>query len=143
MKDVVDLVLEKINNDGFSRAIGMKVFEVSPGYAKGTMSLSNIHGNLFGSVHGGVIFSLADQTAAAAMNSLGRPAVAIHMSINYLAPPQMGEELIAEARAVHKSQRIGVSQVELKNPKGELLARCDQTVYFLDKSFDEMFAERP
>ena len=142
MKDVVDLVLEKINNDGFSRLTGMKIIEASPGYAKATMSLSNIHGNLFGSVHGGAIFSLADQTAAAAMNSLGKPAVAIHMSINYLAPPQMGEELIAEARALHKSRRIGVSEVELKNSKGELLARCDQTVYFLDKTFDEMFGDK-
>lgn len=138
-RELFQLVMEKLNGDGFSRGLGLRVTEVDRGYAVARMPFDERHTNLFGMAHGGAIFSLADQAAAAAGASLGKPAVAINMSINYLKTPAIGEELVAEARVISHSNKIGWSEVEVKDGSGQVIAKSTQMIYRLDKSFDEMF----
>ena len=133
-----ELVRQRLNSDGLSRLFGIRVTQISPGSARAEMELREGLTNLFGSAHGGAIFSLADQAGAAACNSLGRPAVAMHMSIHYLRAPRMGDRLIAEAKVVHKGSRMGLGQIFVRDSAGELIARSDQTFYILDRDLEEM-----
>jgi len=55
------------------------------------------------------------------------------MKINYLAPVESGQ-LIAEARVVHKGSTISVSDVEVKDDKGRLVAKSLVTYYLRKES---------
>lgn len=137
----LERILDRLNNCGLSRLMGIAVTDLSPGFARATMKLKEEMANLFGSAHGGAIFSLADQASSAAGISLGRPAVAIQMNIHYLATPRVGEELTAEARVTHSGRRFGLIEGEIKDPSGQVITRSEQTFYFLDKSMEEFLGE--
>ena len=85
--------------DTFATGNGMELTAIGEGNAETRMTLDARHLNAEGGVMGGVIFTLADFTFAAATNQVHRPTVAQQVSINYLAQPK-GNALIAKARQI-------------------------------------------
>ncbi|MFQ5953258.1 MAG: PaaI family thioesterase [Candidatus Omnitrophota bacterium] len=111
--------------------LNIKIEEVKDGYARLTMNLEEKHLQFLKTVHGGAIASLADSAAAwATVGSAGLKAVpvTVEMKINFLAPVESGR-LIAEARIVHKGLKISLSDVEVKDNKGRLVAKSLVTYY--------------
>ncbi len=124
-------ILEKVNiEDTFAKSIGMRVVELSPGYAKALMDVTDDHVNLFRMAHGGAIFSVADHACEAAGNSFGEPAVAIQNNIHFLSPGKPSDRLEATARVVHRTRRIGLVEAVVRNQRREILAQCHQVIYF-------------
>ncbi len=120
---------ERVRKDPFGCFLGVKVDKVEPGYARARVRVRKEFQNFSGYVHGGLIFSLADQAFAAASNSFERLALALQMSINYLSPPVVGDGLTAEARQIHSGKKISVYRIKVKNASGKLIADCQGTVY--------------
>lgn len=115
--------------------LNMKIDEVKEGYARLTMNVEEKHLQFLKTVHGGAIGSLADSAAAwATIGSAGLKAasVTVEMKINFLAPVQSGR-LTAEARIVHKGNKISLSDVEVKDDKGRLVAKGLVTYYLISR----------
>jgi uncharacterized protein (TIGR00369 family) len=111
--------------------LNMKIREVKDGYARLTMELEKKHLQFLKTVHGGAIASLADSAAAwATVGSAGVKTipVTVEMKINFLAPVESGL-LVAEARIVHKGKTISLSDVEVKDNKGRIVAKSLVTYY--------------
>ena len=124
-------ILEKVNvQDAFAKTVGMRVVELSPGYAKALIEVTDDHVNLFQMAHGGAIFSVADHACEAAGNSFGEPAVAIQNNIHFLSAGKPGDRLEATARVVHRTRRIGLVEAVVRNQRDEILAQCHQVIYF-------------
>jgi acyl-CoA thioesterase len=124
-------MLEKVNvDDAFAKIVGMRVVELSPGYAKALMNVTDDHVNLFRMAHGGAIFSVADHACEAAGNSFGEPAVAIQNNMHFLSPGNPNDRLEATARVVHRTRRIGLVEAVVRNQRQEILAQCHQVIYF-------------
>lgn len=127
----LDAMLEKVNDeDAFAKIVGMRAVEISPGYAKALMDVTDDHVNLFRMAHGGAIFSVADHACEAAGNSFGEPAVAIQNNIHFLSAGKPGDCLEATARVVHRTRRIGLIEAVVRNQHHEILAQCHQVIYF-------------
>ena len=111
--------------------LNMKIREVKDGYARLTMELEEKHLQFLKTVHGGAIASLADSAAAwATVGSAGVETipVTVEMKINFLAPVESGL-LVAEARIVHRGKTISLSDVEVKDNKGRIVAKSLVTYY--------------
>ncbi len=111
--------------------LNMKIDEVKEEYARLTMNIEEKHLQFLKTVHGGAIGSLADSAAAwATIGSTGLRAapVTVEMKINFLAPVESGR-LIAEARIVHKGSKTTLSDVEVRDEKGRLVAKSLVTYY--------------
>jgi len=89
--------------------------------------------NMFGIAHGGAIFSLMDAAFEVASNSHGTMAVALNMSVNYLASPAKGALINAEASEINKTKRTAAYDIRATDESGKLLAACQALVYRLDK----------
>jgi acyl-CoA thioesterase len=111
----------------------MKIEEVRENYARLSIKIEERHIQFLRTVHGGVIASLADSAAAwaiyASKNVKGVP-VTVEMKINFLKPVKSGK-LVAEARNLHKGSTIFVSDVEVKNSRGTLIAKSLVTYYIV------------
>jgi acyl-CoA thioesterase len=130
-KDILKTLSEKVDReDTFSRCIGVKLIEVLPGFAETTLSITEETLNIYRMAHGAAIFSVADQACEAAGNSFGEPAVALQQNIHFLSAGQSGDFLKATAKVVHRSNRIGLIEFEVKNQEGRLVARGQQVIYF-------------
>lgn len=114
--------------DAFARHLGVEVDECGDGRARARLTLRPEHLNSAGTVHGGVVFSLADAAFAAASNSHGTLALAIEASISYFRAVREGV-LVAEAREVARSARLATYVVEVRDGAGEPVAQMRGTVY--------------
>lgn len=125
----IDPVFRKISQDPFARWLGIELQELGAGYSRVAMMLTPQMVNFHGIPHGGAIFSLADAAFAAAGNSHGQAAVALSMTIQYLAAAEPGTRLVAEAQELRKGHRTGFYQITVKTEAGELIAACQAVVH--------------
>lgn len=108
--------------DRASQALGMRILEIRPGYARLAMTVREDMVNGHKICHGGLIFTLADSAFAFACNSYDLVTVASSGSIEFLLPARLGDELAAIAEERSRSKRTGVYDVAVRNQRGESVA---------------------
>lgn len=118
----VDSLFEMSKNSTYARFLGLKVVEVSKGRAKISMKLNEDMLNPSRSPHGGAILSLADHTCGTAAMTLG-PCVGGQFSVNFIASPKIGEEIVAEASIIHNGRRTRIIEVEVRSQDDRLVAK--------------------
>ena len=91
--------------------------------------------NVFGNVHGGITYSLADSALAFASNSKGQKSVSIETSISHILPLKLNEEIIAECNCTAETNKLGhyAVTVTLKNNPTQIVALFKGTVYKTSK----------
>ena len=99
----------------YAKLLGMELVERKDGYAKVRLEVKNEHLNFHGLGHGGLVFSLGDTAFALCCNYGGRAAVAVDMSVQYMAPAVEGDVLVAEAHEVKRTRRLSFCNVEVRN----------------------------
>lgn len=129
-KTVVNRMLE---NDLFSKWLGIEIIEIKEGYSKIKMAVRNEMMNGFGIVHGGVTFSVADSAFAFACNSRNNLSVALDTSINFIKPVHVGDILIAEAKEIHNGKSTGLYQISITNQHNHLVAVFKGTCFRTNK----------
>ena len=130
---VRNAILKQIEKEPFGRKFGLKLKDVRKGYAKVEMLFTQDMENMFGMAHGGAIFSLIDAAFEVASNSHGTMAVALNMNINYLATPEKGSMLTAEAKEINRTKKTAAYEIHATDESGKLLASCQALVYRLEK----------
>jgi acyl-CoA thioesterase len=108
--------------DPASQALGMRLAEIRPGYARMTMTVRADMLNGHQTCHGGYIFMLADSAFAFACNSHNVNTVGAGCTIDYLAPGRAGDVLTAEAVEQAVSGKTGVYDVAVTNAEGRTVA---------------------
>jgi acyl-CoA thioesterase len=109
-------------NDACSRALGLEIMEVRPGYARLRMVVRDDFLNGHQICHGGLIFTLADSTFAFACNSYNLNTVASGCSIEFLRPVHGGDMLTAEAVEQTLNGRTGIYDIRVTNRAGDTVA---------------------
>ncbi len=142
MKEILFQTLRRRGEEEpFARHLGIRVVEVSEGFALVEMSLEPHQANIFDRPHGGAIFSLMDEAFEMAANSHGTVAVALNMNITYVASPSMGSMLQAEAREQSRSRRTATYDIRVRDDQGRLIAISQALVYRKDDKIS--FLEQP
>ena len=108
--------------DHASQALGMRILEVRPGYARLSMTVREDMVNGHKLCHGGLIFTLADSAFAFACNTYNSVTVASAANVEFLLPGRLGDELTATAEERSRSKRTGVYDVVVRNQQGESVA---------------------
>jgi acyl-CoA thioesterase len=115
-------------NDAWAKESGIELMEVSIGRSKVRMKIEKKHMNSHNTVHGGVIFTLADTAFALASNSHGIPAAAINAHISYVKSATAGS-LYAEASESSLSPKIATYSFIVTDNNGEKIALFEGMVY--------------
>jgi acyl-CoA thioesterase len=126
-----------IEQDRYARYLGVEILQWGRGTAKARLELNENHLNSVHTVHGGVLFSLADSAFSAASNSHGTVAVAIQVCISYFKAAS-GGTLYAEAREVSRNPKLASYLIEVTDDSGSLLALFQGTVYRKSVEIDEV-----
>lgn len=113
---------QMMSHEGTAKAWGTTYEDGGIGWAKVSFIVKDDMLNGFGSIHGGIIFGLADSAFAYACNSHNKRAVAQQASIAFLNPAFFGEKLIAIAREEASEGRSGVYNVTVTGPNDRVIA---------------------
>jgi acyl-CoA thioesterase len=135
----VDVMERFIDQDRYAQYLGVEICEWSEGYAKAKLELDRNHLNSVNTVHGGVLFSLADSAFSVASNSHGTVAVAIQVCISYFKAVS-GGTLYAEAREVSRNPKLATYLIEVSDDTGSLLGIFQGTVYRKSARIEEVMS---
>lgn len=113
---------ERIQSEPWAQALGIRYLDLRRGYCRVSLRLQPHMVNFQGYPHGGVIFSLADVAFGAACNSHGEPAVALTVTIGYLAAVKPDATLVAEGRQVKQGRRAGFYEIAVSAEDGTPVA---------------------
>jgi len=120
----IEEIREQVSRDPFAASLGIELLDLTPGYCRAAMRLTPQMVNFQGNPHGGAIFSLADYAFGAACNAHGDPAVALSVTIQFLAAVKPGTRLVAEARAERQGRRAGFYTMTVTAEDGTVVATC-------------------
>ena len=100
-----------------------------------SVALREHHLNNGGRVHGGVLTSLADTAAGAAVRTVrpeGKLTATTDLSISFLRPP-VGNQLVAVAEVLHVGKRLFRVEIEIFCLE-KLVAKTNATFMLVEKS---------
>lgn len=119
---ITSALRRRIENDPWAKALGIEFLDVRRGLCRLRLPLRPHMLNFQGYPHGGVIFSLADVAFGAACNSHGDAAVALSVTISYLATAAPDTTLVAEAREIKQGRQAGFYQLSVVTQEGRAVA---------------------
>ena len=113
---------EMFANEGTGPSWAIKIEEAREGYARLSMAVRPDMLNGHGTIHGGMVFALADTAFAYVCNGRNERTVAAQASIVFLESAKQGDLLIAEGEEVALAGRSGVTRVSVKTGEGRTIA---------------------
>lgn len=123
-----DQIKQVLKDEPYASFLGMKLTKLGPGTAEAELIPDDRMLNAHGTVHGAIIFSLADYAFAAASNSYGKTAVGVTTNVNFLSAGKHGETLIANAEEIKKNHKLAWYKIDIRN-ENELIATMEAMVY--------------
>ena len=115
----------------FAEMLGMRPKSVGDGRARFELDVGARHLNPNGTLHGGVIYSVADTAMGAALFSQldpGEQCATLEIKMNYLLPVT-GGSIAAEAAVVARTKRVGVIEAKVYDDGDTLVALATGTFY--------------
>ena len=129
-----DDIFDALKNEPYANYLGIELVELKAGFAKATLSPTAHMLNTHGTVHGGIIFSLADYVFAAASNSYGTTAVGVTNTIHYMSAGLADQVLTAEASEIKKTRRLAWYRIDVWS-NDVLCATMEALVYRKNENF--------
>lgn len=122
-------IFDQVAKEPFAKKFGITLVDLAAGYSRVEMIFTPDMENIFSMAHGGAIFALIDTAFETSCNSHGSMAVALNVTVNYLAAPSKGAKLIAEAQEINLTRKTGNYEIKVKEENGKLIAACQALAY--------------
>ena len=134
----MDKVIRFRNDSGtVSKHLAMKITDARPGWARGEMLCQAFHMNPIGSVHGGMLFILADFVAGTAALTRGKVVTTANATSYFLNAAYMPKKIIAEASEIKTGLCLSTYDVVVKDDQGKLISKMVIEFYNLRIDFDD------
>jgi uncharacterized protein (TIGR00369 family) len=127
---IEDEIRQRVASSPFHTSMGITVRDVRKGSVELLLDARPDHANLQGTVHGGVLATLADTAAGLAVRSAIPPGsrhVSVNLDVQYLEPAGTGT-LRAVGRVVRMGRRIAFAEAEITDTGGATVARAQATI---------------
>jgi acyl-CoA thioesterase len=114
----------------FARSMGIQLQKLEDGFSRVEMTFDPARqNNIYRRAHGGAVFGLIDEAFETAAQTDGTVAVAMNVNVTYIASPEPGARLWAEARRVAQTKRTASYDIKVGNADGQLIAVCQALAF--------------
>ncbi len=127
---VREAIQQAVKREPFAQALKMELVELEEGYSVVKMLyVPETMDNIYSRAHGGAVFGLIDEAFETAGQTGGTIAVALNVNITYIASPQPGVVLEAQARRVSQTKKTAVYEIKVTDQDNSLIATCQALAY--------------
>lgn len=139
VKEIPDWMVKKFEENSFMKLADVKLEKVECGYCELSMDADPVHkhGNRYGVIHGGALFTLADTAMGAVGYSIGCKVVTLSSSINFISNSSAKEKVWAKASLIHAGRSTIVTRVMIYDHTGKEMADVTGTMFVIGH-FDEI-----
>ncbi len=121
----------RLHVDGATARMGIQITDLEQGWARAEMSYQDSQVNPNGTVHGGLIFALADSVAGTAACTRGSMVTTSSASIYFLHKAYKPKKLIAEATELKAGRNLMIYDVKVKTDQGKVVAKATMEYFNL------------
>ena len=121
MSELQDTMKKRLESNSFMNYNHIELDFVEPDHAVFKMVIHPESRNTFGMVHGGALYSLADNATGSAAHTDGRSYVTQNSTFNFLRNQPEGT-VYADARVRHRGGTTCLIDVEVTGQNGKMLA---------------------
>ena len=132
MTELEKVIQERERKNGFMLHNFIELESVERDRAVFKLTIRPESKNPYGMVHGGALYTLADDAAGAAAHTDGRHYVTQNGSLHFL-KNQPGGTIRAEGRVRRRGKATCLAVVDITNEAGELLATGDFSYFCIDQ----------
>ncbi len=119
-----DELREQINRSNeYSSRLGLVVTSIDENGAKAELPVREAYHNPFHTVHGGILFTVADVTGGVAAFSNGSPVCTVDSDFHYLNAGLGTQRLFASSHKLKAGKRLLVYDVFVRDENGVLLCK--------------------
>jgi uncharacterized protein (TIGR00369 family) len=111
------------------QALGMRLELLEPGRTVFALDASTLHANPMGTVHGGVLTTIADSAMGVAYTSTlqeGESFTTLELKVNFMRPHREGR-LTAEAQVKQGGRTVGLVECHVRDEQNRLIAYATST----------------
>ena len=129
-KSVKKAIFEAVKKEPFSQALGMKLVDLNDGFSVIEMTYNpELMDNIYQRAHGGAIYALIDEAFETAGQTDGTIAVALNINVTYIASPEPGIRLQAQAQRISQTRKTAGYSIKVTAQDGKLIATCQALAY--------------
>ena len=127
---VKEAITRAVANEPFARQLDISLTALDDGYSRVEMTYDPARmDNIYRRAHGGALFGLIDEAFETAGQTDGTIAVALNVNVSYVASPEPGVRLIAEARRTSQTRKTAGYAISVHDESGRLVATCQALAY--------------
>lgn len=126
-----------VKNDPYAQSLGIQLTRFEAGFAEATLVVQNNMVNAYGTVHGAVIYALADHAFSVACNAYGKTSVGLSTTIQFIESAKPGDMILARATEVKRNFRTGFYRIEIFHQQN-VIATMEALAYRKDHYFIQL-----
>ncbi|WP_260358594.1 PaaI family thioesterase [Peribacillus frigoritolerans] len=128
---------EQVKNDPYAKSLGIQLTKFEAGFAEATLEVQSTMVNAYGTVHGAVIYAVADHAFSAACNAYGKTSLGLSTTIQFIESAKPGDKIVARATEVKRNYRTGFYRIDVLHEQN-LIATMEAVSYRKDHYFIEL-----
>lgn len=130
-------IYNQVKNDPYAQSLGIQLTKFEAGFAEAILEVQDHMVNAYGTVHGAVMYALADHAFSVACNAYGKTSVGLSTTIQFIEAAKPGDRIVARATETRRNFRTGFYRIEISHEEN-LIATMDAVSYRKDHYFIEL-----
>ena len=130
-------ILQEVKNDPYAQSLGIQLTKFEAGFAEAMLEVQSHMVNAYGTVHGAIIYALADHVFSLACNAYGKTSLGLSTTIQFIESAKPGDKLVARATELKRNYRTGFYRIDILHEQS-LIATMDAVSYRKDHYFIEL-----
>ena len=132
-QDLLKQYQKVVEDNPFAASIGMEILNIREGYVYARVKTRKELKNIYGDLHGGCLYTVADNMAGIAASTYGYYVTTVNGSIQYLKAARNTEYIDCEAEVIKPGRSISVVSVRIRDDRKMLLNTAEFTYFNLKK----------
>ena len=128
---------EQVKNDPYALSLGIQLTKFEAGAAEATIDVQSTMVNAYGTVHGAVIYALADHAFSVACNAYGKTSLGLSTTLQFIESAKPGDKIVARATEIKRNYRTGFYRIDVFHEEN-LIATMEAVSYRKDHYFIEL-----
>lgn len=130
-------IYEQVKNDPYAKVLGIQLTKFEAGFAEAMLDIQSHMVNAYGTVHGAVIYALADHAFSVACNAYGKTSLGISTTIQFIESAKPGDKIVARATEIKRNYRTGFYRIDIYHEQN-LIATMEAVSYRKDHYFIQL-----
>ncbi|MEY2194430.1 PaaI family thioesterase [Neobacillus sp. BF23-41] len=130
-------IYKQVKNDPYAQSLGIQLTKFEAGFAEAILEVQDHMVNAYGTVHGAVIYALADHAFSVACNAYGKTSVGLSTTIQFIEAAKPGDRIVARSTEIRRNFRTGFYRIDIFHEQN-LIATMEAVSYRKDHYFIEL-----